>query len=534
MDFDWIANLNYLVLFLSVCTLFIGYRKGVALCKNNPSSSKIGAIPSLLTSGGVLCTFLGIALGLLNFDTEDLNNSISILLSGLTLAFWSSIVGMMFSMMFKTRWLPEHHKALSQLTPDDMQKVLLSQLSESERANSAAKGRHQDNQKLLTDLLDEIRMIKSVSVDGNLQSKNSLSHLTDEINQFASKVSSQTSQQVALSLQSSIESFNQGLMGQFGSNFKRLDDSVVKMLEWQQQYTIQIEQLTNAFELTVESLAATEQSVESISDHTQSIPNTMKQFTQTADMWNQQISELDLRLSAFSSMREKAIEAMPEIQQRLDELGMRMEKSVLNTCESLEKGVLKASTELQEKALAMSEKLVDASSGIGSDLSNASGQIESMTNHLASSAENIQTIMQDSIGQLEGTLNSLLKGTKEDVLDISKTLSNVNESLIDKHREQLDKTGKLLTSAHDAIDKKIDDSLSKQMKGSLQVQKTIESDLIKSSTVFQQNIQFELEQVLNHLGRGLLDITEEFSKSALRLNKELQNLQPKEVPEEVS
>jgi hypothetical protein len=323
-------------------------------------------------------------------------------------------------------------------------------------------------------------------------------------------------------------------MGQFGSNFKRLDDSVVKMLEWQQQYTIQIEQLTNAFELTVESLAATEQSIESISDHTQSIPNTMKQFTQTADMWNQQISELDLRLSAFSSMRDKAIEAMPEIQQRLDELGMRMEKSVLNTCESLEKGVLKASTELQEKALAMSEKLVDASSGIGSDLSNASGQIESMTNHLASSAENIQTIMQDSIGQLEGTLNSLLKGTKEDVLDISKTLSNVNESLIDKHREQLDKTGKLLTSAHDAIDKKIDDSLSKQMKGSLQVQKTIESDLIKSSTVFQQNIQFELEQVLNHLGRGLLDITEEFSKSALKLNKELQNLQPKEVPEEVS
>lgn len=534
MDIDWIANLNYLVLFLSVFALFIGYRKGVALCKNNPSSSSIGAVPSLLTSGGVLCTFLGIALGLLNFNTGDLNNSISVLLSGLTLAFWSSIFGMIFSMWFKIRWLPVHHNVQSQLTPDDMQNVLISQLSEFEKANSEAKANHQDNQKLLSKLVKEIKELKEVSIQGNLESKSSLFHLTDEINQFASSVSLQASQQIAESLKNSIEGFNQGLMGQFGANFKHLDESVIKMLQWQQQYMAQVEQLTNAFEYAVESVAATEQSLGVISTHTKAIPDAMVQLSGTTDIWTQQITALEQRLEAFSAMRDKAIQAMPEIQQQLNELCMKVDKSILNTCESLEKGVLKASAELQEKTLALSEKLVEATNGIGGDLGNASSQIETMTNHLATSSDKIKTTLEDSISQLESRLNSLVNGTKEDVLDISKVLSNVNDSLLEKHCEQFAKTGDLLTKAHDAIDKRIDESMNQQMKGSLQVQKTIESDLIKSSTVFQQNVQLELERVLNDLGRGLSDITEEFSKSAKDLNRELNNIRTDNVLAEAS
>lgn len=534
MDILDVIHFDSLVVFVSLAILSYGYYKGARLCKNNSTSNNIVSIPSLLTSGGVLFTFFGIAIGLMNFNPDDLNNSISTLLGGLKLAFWSSIFGMAFSILFRVKWIPIHQKALSQVTPDDMQNVLRSQLAESEKMNSDAKIQHQDSQKLLSELVKEIKVLSEISIQGNVESQNSFVQLTDEINQFSSKVSSQTSQQVALSLQSSIESFNQGLMGQFGSNFKRLDDSVVNMLQWQQQYMVQIERLTTAFEDSVESVSATERCMEVISTHSQDIPVAMNKLSDTTDIWNQQISELDLRLSAFSEMRDQAIQAMPEIQHRLDELGMRMEKSVLNTCQSLEKGVLKASTELQDKALAMSEKLVDASNGIGSDLSNASGQIESMTNHLATSSDRVKTTLKESIGELEDTLRNLLTGTKEDVIKISKILSNVNESLIEKHRDQLDKTGDLLTSVHDAIDKKIDDSLSKQMKSSMQVQKTIENDLIQSSAVFQQNIQLELERVLNDLGKGLFDITGEFSKSAQRLNIELNSYQSREILEGVS
>ncbi|NGZ14500.1 hypothetical protein HGG78_12235 [Vibrio aestuarianus] len=520
-------NFDYLVVTLSGGLLLLGYLKGRSLLKQNPTSNSIASVPSLLTSGGVFFTFLGIAIGLMDFDPDDLNNSISTLLGGLTLAFWSSIFGMLLSMLFKIFEIPKYQKALSQVTPDDMQRVLCSQLSES-------KAHHQNSQKLLSELVSEMKLLRAFSSQEHAQSQESFNQLTNEINQFASSVSSQASQQIAESLQSSIEGFNQGLMGQFGANFQRLDESVLKMLQWQQQYKLQVEQLTSAFEHAVESVVATEQSLMVISNHTQAIPDAMEQLSETSDTWNQQITELDQRLEAFSIMRDKAVQAMPEIQKQLDELCQRVDKSILNTCESLEKGVLKASTELQDKALVLSEKLVEATDGIGGDLSNASGQIESMTNHLATSSDKIKETLHDSISQLEDRLNSLVNGTKEDVLDISKTLSNVNESLIEKHREQLSKNEQLLIKAHDSIDKRIEETMNQQIKGSLQVQKTIETDLIKNSVVFHQNIQLELEGILTDLGKGLLDITAEYSKAAQRLNKELHRLESVELLEEAS
>ncbi|HCE2648464.1 TPA: hypothetical protein N2889_000595 [Vibrio parahaemolyticus] len=520
-------DLNYVMLCVSLAVLFMGFMWGVFLVNKRNPSNFVVTVPGLLTSGGVFFTFFGIALGLYDFDPDNLNSSISTLLSGLTLAFWSSIVGMGFSMLFKMCYLPKYYSKQSQLTAEDMQNVLCSQLSES-------KAHHQSSQHLLSELVSEIQLLRAYSSQEHAQSQESFNKLTSEINQFASSVSSQASQQIAESLQSSIEGFNQGLMGQFGANFQRLDESVLKMLQWQQQYKLQVEQLTSAFEHAVESVVATEQSLSLISNHTQTIPDAMDQLSETTDTWNQQITELDLRLEAFSTIRDKAVQAMPELQKQLDELCQRVDKSILNTCESLEKGVLKASTELQDKALALSEKLVEATDGIGGDLSNASGQIESMTNHLAASSDKIKGTLHDSISQLEDRLNSLVNGTKEDVLDISKTLSNVNESLIEKHREQLDKSEQLLTKAHDSIDKRIEETMNQQMMGSLQVQNTIKSHLVESSAVFHQNIQLELESILTDLGKGLLDITAEYSKAAKRLNKELHRFELGEVLEEAS
>ena len=58
----------------------------------------IGQIPSALSTLGVLGTFIGITIGLCNFDTTNLDESIPLLLSGLKTAFFTSIAGMGTSM----------------------------------------------------------------------------------------------------------------------------------------------------------------------------------------------------------------------------------------------------------------------------------------------------------------------------------------------------------------------------------------------------------------------------------------------------
>jgi len=63
----------------------------------------IEMIPSLVSTLGVLGTFLGITLGLLFFDTKDLTSSIPLLLNGLKTAFFTSLAGMAGSLFLSSR-----------------------------------------------------------------------------------------------------------------------------------------------------------------------------------------------------------------------------------------------------------------------------------------------------------------------------------------------------------------------------------------------------------------------------------------------
>ena len=63
----------------------------------------IEMIPSLVSTAGVLGTFLGITLGLIFFDTKDLTQSIPLLLNGLKTAFFTSLAGMIGSMILSSK-----------------------------------------------------------------------------------------------------------------------------------------------------------------------------------------------------------------------------------------------------------------------------------------------------------------------------------------------------------------------------------------------------------------------------------------------
>lgn len=59
----------------------------------------IEQLPSLVSTLGVLGTFLGITKGLVYFDTSDLDTSIPLLLDGLKTAFFTSLLGMLGSLI---------------------------------------------------------------------------------------------------------------------------------------------------------------------------------------------------------------------------------------------------------------------------------------------------------------------------------------------------------------------------------------------------------------------------------------------------
>ena len=74
---------------------------------------QVNAIASIVTVIGVLGTFIGIAWGLLHFDTDNIEASVPKLLEGLRVAFITSILGIAGSIALKWSTLNKQKKTVS-------------------------------------------------------------------------------------------------------------------------------------------------------------------------------------------------------------------------------------------------------------------------------------------------------------------------------------------------------------------------------------------------------------------------------------
>lgn len=86
-----------ILLALIICIALIFFWKK----KNELQERKrtVDLFPTFLSTLGVLGTFWGITIGLSEFNTQDLDKSIPVLLEGLKTAFYTSLLGMISSMI---------------------------------------------------------------------------------------------------------------------------------------------------------------------------------------------------------------------------------------------------------------------------------------------------------------------------------------------------------------------------------------------------------------------------------------------------
>ncbi|WP_303026198.1 hypothetical protein [uncultured Parabacteroides sp.] len=97
-NFDFITYISLIaivIVFFS-CLFYVKQQKtaGTLIAKRR----WIEQLPSMISTLGVLGTFVGITIGLLHFDTDNLDTGIPILLSGLKTAFFTSLAGMIGSL----------------------------------------------------------------------------------------------------------------------------------------------------------------------------------------------------------------------------------------------------------------------------------------------------------------------------------------------------------------------------------------------------------------------------------------------------
>jgi hypothetical protein len=179
--------------------------------------------PTILTTTGIFFTFLGVAFGLSEFETNDVQSSVPTLLGGLKTAFWASVAGVGGALTIKFRYF------FFGLRADQSIKGPEEEVTAHDLARLLSGIQHalvgQDDATLIS-------QIKLSRQDMN-DRLDSLRKAQLEALQRLSEMGSKT---LVEALRDVIADFNSKLTEQVGENFKHLNEAVGKLVSWQDRY----------------------------------------------------------------------------------------------------------------------------------------------------------------------------------------------------------------------------------------------------------------------------------------------------------
>lgn len=347
---------------------------------------------SIIVSTGVLGTFTGIFMGLLGFDSNDITDSVPKLLEGLKIAFATSIVGMGLA-VFLSGW--EKQKGESD---SDEISFALKELSKKLKSLSAIQEstKHLDTLPLMNTKLDSIDTnIKVLTADVKtaltenqkelfdfLQEK--LSAIDNNLKEAVQTLAKGATEEIIKALQDVIKDFNQNLTEQFGDNFKQLNEAVLRMIEWQENYKNSIQQL--------------EQSLQGI------LANTESSHQKTIDLIKQSFSEF---MNANQQAINTTIENIESVVQVTNQHLKQHAETLLQTVQDANSSMKDAMQEQSELATDNNQKTKEILAALEQSLEVAKEnvvQIKEVTKDyqtIATTSTDLQEIIQTNQNQIE-------------------------------------------------------------------------------------------------------------------------------------
>ena len=327
-----------------------------ALLLINSTNTKIRVLvssaPGALTSLGILGTFTGIFIGLLDFDIRTINRSVPLLLEGLKVAFGTSILGLLAAVSFRlispviTRESVGREDASAKDIVDQLVQLDTS-INKATEANSAG---FEDIRNALTDdkdssIVGQLQRLRTNVGDLESTTRHGFEAQIKEFKDFAKHMSEAFSKAIIEELQAVIREFNETLSEQFGENFKQLNEAVGRLVDWQDEYRQQMSELKIALDNAVEGIKESQKALSDIEVSVSKLPDHLTKMEQTNSVLNSQLEKIEESLGGFAEMRDKAINAFPEIEKNINDITTNLSatlehqtdvvKEIATSCESL-------------------------------------------------------------------------------------------------------------------------------------------------------------------------------------------------------
>lgn len=328
--------ITYAILIIAfLLMLYFAIRDHKTLLKGQHEDSK-----SVIVSIGVLGTFVGISIGLYNFDTQNIDSSVPLLLEGLKLAFLTSIAGMVISIFLS-------FIQRGKIEGGDDELSILSEISSKLTSLSHLEIVSSNLEKIRTDIRDEQKEtrvhiksgfdgvtteLKDISkgIDG-VAKDDTITAFRNEIHEHQIKLkdfleeqfvktndslenaievlSKGATEEIIKALETVIQDFNNNLTEQFGDNFKELNKGIVNLLDWQEKYKDTVEKDFNLLVQIRESLDTTKDTLVTISDRNSQLDKFYTELTSIINTFDNQLVSINGQLKTYSEMGDKASKA---------------------------------------------------------------------------------------------------------------------------------------------------------------------------------------------------------------------------------
>lgn len=507
------------------------------LDKHHPFTSYT---PTLLTSLGILGTFTGIISGLLDFNTTDIDNSIGPLLEGLKTAFITSLAGMLLSILYKIvisagffSKVVEGNVIEEDVDIVDIYKVMSLQVegieklrrSISENDDSSLVGQIKLTRSDLNENNKSIeKLISNISASQREEFCDFEKELWSQLEGFADMMSKSATEQVIDALKQVIQDFNNKLTEQFGSNFARLNDAVLELVTWQENYKEQLADMKVQYEQGVLAISKTEESVSSISKDTQVIPDTMNVLKEVMQVNQHQIQELDRHLNAFKDVRDKAVEAVPEIREQIEnaisgakEANEKLAAGIVASSEHI-KTVISEGAEsyrdtvdrtraaLTESAQATANSSEEIKDRLSAALEDINTQMYALIIELQEGNKNLTNNYKEASHQIISDTDRVRNTFTESMEQMKRSLSSTIEEQAIEHKRQADRI-------FAGLEKTIEETLSQTGES---VQKQV--------NMIDQTMGEEIEKVMQSMGAALTSISGRFTEDYSRLVKKMSDI----------
>ena len=265
------------------------------------------SIVNILPGIGICGTFFGIIYALWSIDSLNMKNSIPKLLDGMSIAFITSLIGLGTSLIIRI-YIESNSDNVEEENSIDSIVGLLKSNNEQLIILTKTLTSKEDNP-----ILNELQKLR-------LAMNDKYNELIDEFRTFAKTQAENNANSLIEALEKVMREFNVKISEQFGDNFKRLNEAVGKMLEWQENYYKQIEFIANQLDDNSKLMEKNREIIIDVSEKYSDGIKLSSKMENAIDNLEMQRKSLEGDMERFSNLSIEAEKVFPIIEQNIESL----------------------------------------------------------------------------------------------------------------------------------------------------------------------------------------------------------------------